>query len=1267
MTASSNFKLVNQSCVRDPISESSLCIVQFNCNSISSKLSELKLYLFTKKPDVVCLCETWVQRRPPKFPGYQSTWLQRPDGQGGGLCTLVRSDIPFTIIDLAMYHDPLLEIQAVSVSSPIGLLPIVNVYNPCKSVSYCEFVHYVRQIEPLFIIVGDFNAHSPVWDERGRSNVAGRSVERLLEEGIVGLVSEPFVPTYVDRRSGSQSVLDLCLACNALLLKGKVECGPDLGSDHVPIVCSFGVELRKSSPSVPRKWIIERGDWTGWSRRLEESSLPLVVPSSVDELNDALCAAVVGVSQDSIPQTSGRRGVHRRTPWWDSGCAKAVALRRKARNALTKSPSLLNLISYKRACAVAKYTILQRKRASWEAFVGSLSPDTTLKKFWGAVRAIDGRSPTPPVVAVGGPDAPIGLKAEFLAEHFVKSLPCGDEARPCVVRDSVSSFSAESVVDSEYNSPIRLHEWQRCVSSGRHTSPGFDRVLNVFLQRLPPNMVHSFLYLFNASYYLGSVPSAWKLAIVCPIPKPNKNPLTVHAYRPISLLSCVGKLLERIIKSRLDHFLESTNAFSCFQAGFRRGRSTYDSLALLKQSISTALHSSSFCLIVYLDLDSAYDRVWRDAVLYKLSLLGCDMRTLLWLRSYLSGRCLRVRIGSVLSSCKPLLCGLPQGAVLSPLLFNVLLSDLPSSDRVQVISYADDISLTCVGPTLGDVVHCMQTYLDVLSTWLAQWKLVVSPSKSSYQLFTRKRFTLPLALRLSGQFLQHVCTQRVLGVRFDAPRLTFAPHIASLRADGLRRLQVMRALSHTRWGSSWLSLRRIYVSFVRSKLSYGSVVVFPCSKKLLGSLKTIENAALRCILGARKTTPIVSLEVEAYIWPFDLHVQVIFLKWYLRLLCGPGGAGELPSALGRHFLSRETFSAYGSGLLERLGSSFKPSSNCGLFSPVPPTFDLSSLVSCDAPDLSLVPPTLVTRVFSEFLSSEYPGRSTIYTDGSRLDTPSVSSAMYLSAVRRSVSWLLNPDHTVVGAELFAILQVLRFVRSDSLPTEEIVILSDSQCALQLIGDAHGASYRMFCFEIQALLLAFSPRVRLQWVPAHCGVLGNEIADRSAKLGHSNQLSVSTKLNYEEMVVKLRREALEEWRCRWRARVAALGKGEFLCGLLERPRFRVWSCLPSRRMSCVVSRLRMGHVGVLQHLYRFNISDSDLCTVCSTPETVQHFLLECSRYSRSRAALRLVLASLRVDCTLSNVLGCGGHSENVERRILRALTVFLTATGRVPNL
>lgn len=186
MTMNAPFKIVQQTHTRDLSSEKLFKLVQFNCNGLFSRLSELKLYLFTVKPDVVCLCETWVRGNPPKFPGYQAVWQNCPVGMGGGLCTLVRSDISFREVKLSIYDGGNLKIQAVSVMSVLGLFEVINVYNPCKNVSYNEFIFYVKQFVSKFIIVGDFNAHSPVWDVRGRTNVTGRTLEQLLEEGVHG-------------------------------------------------------------------------------------------------------------------------------------------------------------------------------------------------------------------------------------------------------------------------------------------------------------------------------------------------------------------------------------------------------------------------------------------------------------------------------------------------------------------------------------------------------------------------------------------------------------------------------------------------------------------------------------------------------------------------------------------------------------------------------------------------------------------------------------------------------------------------------------------------------------------------------------------------------------------------------------------------------------------------------------------------------------------------------------------------------------------------
>ncbi|KAF2348453.1 Reverse transcriptase domain [Trinorchestia longiramus] len=151
-----------------------------------------------------------------------------------------------------------------------------------------------------------------------------------------------------------------------------------------------------------------------------------------------------------------------------------------------------------------------------------------------------------------------------------------------------------------------------------------------------------------------------------------------------------------------------------------------------------------------------------------------------WLKNYLTGRTASVRLGAVQSEGVPITWGLPQGAVLSPLLFNIMLSDLPVADGVQLIIYADDITILSKGDSLAEVRACLQRYLDSLAAWFKKWKLIVNPAKCSEQIFTKKHSIPDVILRLNNSVVRNVTCQRVLGIVFDAPRLMFAAHIGNL-------------------------------------------------------------------------------------------------------------------------------------------------------------------------------------------------------------------------------------------------------------------------------------------------------------------------------------------------------------------------------------------------------------------------------------------------------------------------------------------------------
>ena len=136
------------------------------------------------------------------------------------------------------------------------------------------------------------------------------------------------------------------------------------------------------------------------------------------------------------------------------------------------------------------------------------------------------------------------------------------------------------------------------------------------------------------------------------------------------------------------------------------------------------------CLVIYLDLSSAFDRVHHVGLLSKLAGPGVNCSILAWIRNYLFNRRTYVRVGDVLSDPCLMDAGCPQGVILSPLLFNIMLSDLPVDDAVWVLSYADDITLVLTGKDEHALQNSMQSYLTRVVDWLGMWGLNVNPSKS---------------------------------------------------------------------------------------------------------------------------------------------------------------------------------------------------------------------------------------------------------------------------------------------------------------------------------------------------------------------------------------------------------------------------------------------------------------------------------------------------------------------------------------------------------
>ena len=221
------------------------------------------------------------------------------------------------------------------------------------------------------------------------------------------------------------------------------------------------------------------------------------------------------------------------------------------------------------------------------------------------------------------------------------------------------------------------------------------------LKHLPEPAQLLLLSLFNRSWHSHTFPSCWKPTTIIPIHKPGKPTSSPSFFRPISLTSCISKLFERLILSRLSFHLESNHLLSTCRAGFRPGRSPLDQI--LSQSIWDGFQKKQppdRTILASVDFSKAFDSVWHCALFHKLLSLKLPPCFVLWVRSFLSDRRPKVQVGGSHSRSFGIRRGVPQGSVLGPVLFILFVDDITKDllRGAHASLYADDLAIWSSSP-----------------------------------------------------------------------------------------------------------------------------------------------------------------------------------------------------------------------------------------------------------------------------------------------------------------------------------------------------------------------------------------------------------------------------------------------------------------------------------------------------------------------------------------------------------------------------------------
>ena len=234
-----------------------------------------------------------------------------------------------------------------------------------------------------------------------------------------------------------------------------------------------------------------------------------------------------------------------------------------------------------------------------------------------------------------------------------------------------------------------------------------------------------------------------------------------------------------------------------------------------------------------------------------------------WISDFLRDRTIEVSVGGVCSKTVGIDNGIPQGSVISPVLFNIMINDIFSGigGGFGRSLFADDGALWKRGRNVDYVLRQAQVALDSVVAWGDKWGFRVSASESNYMIFGSKRIQEERGLTIYGAPLERVKVITFLGVWLDE-RLTWAVHIAKVVEKGEKVLNTMRCLAGCDWGADWGSLQLVYQAMIRSCIDYGCFVNGSASKSVLHKLEVFQARALRLCCGAFRSSPVPALLVE---------------------------------------------------------------------------------------------------------------------------------------------------------------------------------------------------------------------------------------------------------------------------------------------------------------------------------------------------------------------------------------------------------------------
>lgn len=1176
-------------------------IIQWNINGFYNKLEELQLIIKDHNPSIICLQETnFNTKSNPALLHFNIFKKNRNicNRSSGGVAILVNHNFPTE--EITLHTD--LEAIALSITLPHITVTLCNIYIPNqKDFTLYDIEHIILQLPNTFVIVGDFNSHSETWGSY-KTDYRGRIIEELLSNDSLVILNNG-QPTRINPSNGHPSAIDLSITNASLSHKLEWNTLPDIySSDHIPIEISITLPLDSSRLNYHPMWKIKNANWNLFSSTLEVNTPFLPPPSKTNITTDVanLTALIQDTAKISIGESFNKTTHKPRVPWWNDDIKKSIQIKNKALKTFQTSKTQEDFITLKRCKARTRFLVKNSKASSWKNFVSSIHNQTDSSIVWKKIKSIKGTNRSNVINLLI--DSKLSTSpyevANSLGRIFHENSSNANYDQDflnysqCYV-DPVNSVDPLDSQQSLLNSPLKIEELEDALHNCKSKSPGPDGIPYSFIKNFPKITLNHLLAIYNLIWNSNVFPESWKHGHIIPILKPNKNKFIAESYRPICLLNTLCKLLEKIVNRRLIWFIENLNFLTPEQNGFRRNRCTMNNLLTIKNELHSSLNNKQNLGMISFDIVKAYDTAWRPRILSKLNQIIAKGHMLDFISNFLNHRTFQVKTSNTLSDIFLQESGVPQGSTISVTLFLIAINDISEGiSRPNIpLLFADDFTILCRSTNVNSIQSILQDSTNRLTSWSKTSGFRFSPEKTNLIVFSHKRNKKKIQINIGNQAVENQPNVKILGITFDH-KASWIPHILNLKNTTAPRLNIIKTLGHTSWGAKSQTLLRIHKALILSKLDYGAPIFSSAKHTKLKTLETIHNSGIRLSIGAFRSSPIKSILNIAGIPSLEVRWREQTHKLAARISRSPKNQIHHPKHTFNH-----TYIKYD---LENIIPYEKP---------LCPPWQFNMNINIDLHEFpkNSTCPHIFKNLFRDYCSHIRP-QTHIYTDASIIEG---RVGMAIICDETTIQWKLSNKCSIYTAETLAILKAIEFTISE-INDSNITIFSDSLSALTSLQNLYSPSDIVRKIQNTHFIAKQQDKnITYSWIPGHCNIDGNELADTAAKLAHSSPNSLSLPIfSLNDIKRVIENDTLLQCQKEW---------NEMSTKLNEIKR----SALPypspdniSRKHETSINRLRIGHTH-LTHSHLMKKEAPPVCTCCGTLLTVKHILTECKVYDKER--------------------------------------------------